>query len=405
MPSGTRERALQSVDFVHVAATALLISLLIAGSLLNMYRGNTDYVIALIESLIAIGFLLILLSWMLSPRAGFSGFSQLWLRSVLNIGTPFEKWLQEIANLLEQQNSPHEFVSAAMEELVALPWLSGAEWEATHSKGEVGEFTKYETKIATDEMTVSLYSYYPVGGVLYLHCKLLVQIISDFYLAKLRERKLTQQTHLQAIHETGARVTHDIKNLLQSLQAITSIIVHESDDSANRPTQQLLKKQLPNLTQRLQLALDKLQAPKSITPSENVYLKDWWQDTKKRYSLPNSKFQADISGDPIIPSYLFDSVMDNLMENLREKAQLEPGLTIVITLYSDMDQLYLTMCDTGSKMPEEKAAVIFKEPIKSDSGLGVGLYQVAQLAETMGYSLALHTNRDGNVCFELRTKH
>lgn len=405
MPAGTPGRSLQSVDFLHVAATALLVGLLIAGSLLNMYRGGTDYVIALIESLIIIGVLLLLLSWMLSPRAGFSGFSQLWLRSVLNIGTPFERWLREIANLLEQQNSPHEFVSAAMEELVSLPWMSGVRWEAAQSKGEAGEFTKHETKIGTDEMTVSLYSQYPVGGALYLHCKLLVQIISHFYLAKLRERKLTQQTHLQAIHETGARVTHDIKNLLQSLQAMTSIIIHESDDADPRPSQQLLKKQLPSLTQRLQLALDKLQAPATLTTGEKVYLKDWWQDLQKRHNLPNTKFQADISGDPVIPAELFDSVMDNLMENLREKAQLESGLTIIISLYGDMNRLYLSVCDTGSKIPDGKAAAILKEPIKSDSGLGVGLYQVAQLAETLGYSLALTKNRNGNVCFELKSKH
>ena len=404
MPAGTAGRSLQSIDFIHVTATALLVSLLVAGSLLNMYRSGTDYVIALIESLIVIGTLLLLLSWMLSPRAGFSGFNQLWLRSLLNIGTPFERWLQEIANLLEQQNSPHEFVSASMEELVALPWLSGASWEASQSKGEVGELTKYKTEIGTGDMTVSLFSHYPVGGALFLHCKLLVQIISHFYIAKVRERKLTQQTHLQAIHETGARVTHDIKNLLQSLQAITSIIIHESDDTGSLPSQQLLKKQLPNLTHRLQLALDKLQAPQAVPTAEKVYLKDWWQDLQKRHNLPNTSFQADISGDPIIPSDLFDSVMDNLMENLREKTQIEPGLTIVISLYSDMDQLYLTVCDTGSKIPDDKASALLKEPIKSDSGLGVGLYQVAQLAETLGYSIGLNTNRNGNVCFELRNR-
>ena len=37
-----------------------------------------------------------------------------------------------------------------------------------------------------------------------------------FYIAKIREKTLTQQTHLKAIYETGARITHDIKNLLQS---------------------------------------------------------------------------------------------------------------------------------------------------------------------------------------------
>ena len=63
--------------------------------------------------------------------------------------------------------------------------------------------------------------------------------------------------------ETGARVTHDIKNILQSLQAITSVIVHDVSGESS-VAQRLVRRQLPHLTQRLQLALDKLQAPGSV---------------------------------------------------------------------------------------------------------------------------------------------
>ena len=365
-----------------------------------MYRSGTDYMTALTQTLIVIGIFLFAISWLLSPRLGFSGLSQLWMQSILNIGTPFEKWLMEIDDLFERESTADEFIEAAVLELVSLPWLTGAKWKTATSEGEVGKMSAHSTEISTDEITITLYGYSAISGALYLHCKLLVQLIHNFYEAKLRERKLTQQTHLQAIHETGARVTHDIKNLLQSLHAITNVITSDSDHGHVTPTQQMLKRQLPNLTQRLQLALDKLQTPASS--EENlVYLKDWWQDLRKRTGLPNVRFQSDISGDPLVPADLFDSVVDNLLENLREKAQLATDLEIIISMATDGRNIRLTICDDGSKIPDDKARHLLQEPVKSDSGLGIGLYQAARQAEALGYVLVLSNNQDGKVCFEL----
>jgi len=399
-PTGDRDTGIASVDIVHAAMTALLVSLLIVGSLLNMYRSGTDYMTALTQTLIVIGIFLFAISWLLSPRLGFSGLSQLWMQSILNIGTPFEKWLMEIDDLFERESTADEFIEAAVLELVSLPWVTGAKWKTGTSEGEVGKTSAHSTEISTDEITITLYGYSTISGALYLHCKLLVQLIHNFYVAKLRERKLTQQTHLQAIHETGARVTHDIKNLLQSLHAITNVIASDTDHGHVTPTQQLLKRQLPNLTQRLQLALDKLQTP-AASEENHIYLKDWWQDLRKRTSIQNVRFQSDISGDPIIPADLFDSVVDNLLENLREKTQLETELEIVISLVTDGQNISLTICDNGSKVPDDKAGKLLHEPLQSDSGLGIGLYQAARQAEALGHVLVLSNNQDGKVCFEL----
>ncbi len=90
-----------------------------------------------------------------------------------------------------------------------------------------------------------------------LHCNLLVQLIETFYTAKKQEQELAQQAHLHAIYETGARVTHDIKNLLQSLQTMT-ILLDTTSYETREKSLLLLQKQLPHITQRLQLALNKL---------------------------------------------------------------------------------------------------------------------------------------------------
>jgi len=400
LPAGESGRRFQSVDIMHAIFVSALVTLLIVGTLLNMYLLHTDYLVALAQVLFVIGAFLFAISWLLTPRAGFSGLSQLWIRSILNIGTPFENWLSELSLLYNRKSHPEEFLSSAMRELIELPWIAGVEWSTGDSMHALGSRTDYETEFRADDMTICIFSYTPVSGALYFHCKLLIQLINILYTARLREKELTQQAHMQAVYETGARITHDIKNLLQSLQAITSVIVHDSNKDNYLVTRRLLRNQLPALTQRLQMALEKLQAPESSEP-EPVYLKDWWQDLQTRINPENVQYRSDLSGDPVIPAELFDSIVDNLLENIRNKRQQEPDISTTITLFCDQSRIFLTICDSGSRIPDEKADRLFKDPLGSDSGLGIGLYQATRLAAAHAYTLILKHNQPGKVCFEL----
>ena len=392
---------LKSVDIFHAIITSTLVALIIFGCLLNMYLSGADYLVSLIETLLTLALFLFTISWLLSPRTGFSGLSQLWTKSLLNIGTPFEQWLAGLSDLSQRQDDPEAFLEMAMEDLVSLPWIEGVAWQTGNTHHEHGKKTKYEAEFKVDNITVWFYTNTSVGGALYLHCVLLVRLLDNFYIAKLRERELTTRAHIQAIYETGARLTHDIKNLLQSLRAITNIV---SPDSAidSQQSAKLLERQLPSLTQRLQLALDKLQAP-ARTTSKLVRLQDWWQGLRKRNENINIEYRAEFDCDPLIPVDLFDSVAENLLENIRDKAHIENELKTTISVCSSNDgYISLQVSDNGKAIPPQTAKVLLKGPVKSENGLGVGLYQATQMAESMGYALTLKKNRGGDVRFELR---
>jgi signal transduction histidine kinase len=66
--------------------------------------------------------------------------------------------------------------------------------------------------------------------------------------------------------------------------------------------------------------------------------------------------------------------------------------------------LRLRVCDDGAPVPAALAEQILRAPVKSDSGLGIGLFQTAKFAGQSGYALTLAENRDGCVCFELARK-
>lgn len=393
----------QMVDFIHSITTSMLTSLVALGSLLIMFINETTYFTALTQTSIAIGGFIICISWLVTSQSRFNGITQLWSSYMLNIGTPLEQWLTELSRFSQQKTEPEEFLKIAINELLTLSWISGIHWSSIGSKGKVGDETKHNTQFKTDNLTIDIFTNTTIGGALHVHCKLLVQLVENFYIAKIREKTLTQQTHLKAIYETGARITHDIKNLLQSFQAITSIVTHDSSDASFNISQQILKKQLPNLTQRLQLALDKLQTPQD-QDREEAYLKDWWNDLQKRNIHNKINFQHECHGDPTIPVDLFDSVVDNLLENIQVKQINEADIDVTITLYCNEDIISITVCDSGSMIPEEIAKDLLSNVINSDNGLGIGLYQAKSLAEKFDYDLKLLSNTNGRVCFELTSQ-
>jgi signal transduction histidine kinase len=388
----------ENVDLLRAVSSALLISLVALGSLLNMYHTGTTYLDALIKTILAISFLLLVISWLLSPRFGFSGLSQVWSQSLLNIGTPFEQWLNKISNLNQELTDPDEFLDASMRELMSISWISGLEWNIGVHQGRYGKEDKYQVSIKVKQLTVTLYTRLVVGGTLYLHCNLLIKIIENLYTSKIKERELNDQIHLQSIYETGARITHDIKNLLQSLKTLTSIV--GGDESIDSNKQALLKTQLPHLTQRLQLALDKLQSPRDVQ-QQDLDIKSWSQSLENRLKPNDIKIMTDIRVNHEIPGDLFDSVIDNLLENIANKKQLEAEITVKIEIHTDENNVRIAVSDTGTAIPEDKARRLLTRAVTSENGLGIGIYQSSRHAELHGYRLKLKENMDGNVCFEL----
>jgi Histidine kinase-, DNA gyrase B-, and HSP90-like ATPase len=403
LPYTKSKQPAHTVDIIHAITTSMLTSLVALGSLLNMFLSETSYFASLTQTTIAIGGFIICISWLLSSQSRFGGVNQLWSNYMLNIGTPFEEWLSELSKINELDLTPDEFLHESMQKLVNFSWISGVKWRLNSTAHDIGNETTNEIEMTYINFNVCIYTYSPAGAALKLHSNLLIRLLHNYYQNKQRELELTKQAHLKAIYETGARITHDIKNLLQSLQAITSIITHDTDGSNVLVSQQVLRKQLPNLTQRLQLALDKLQAPK-ILDTKEIYLKDWWNDLQKRNSHHKILFQNDIHGDSTIPVDLFDSVVDNLLENIQSKQINETNVTITITLASNENLTSITVCDSGSMIPDDISRDLLSNAITSDNGLGIGLYQANKHAEMFGYNLRLINNQPGRVCFELSTK-
>ena len=394
------------IDFFRGITIALMTALLALSSVLMTYELKVEYPIALVVSLLILSSFLVLISWLITPGTAL-GLGALWEKSVLNIGTPFESWLSSLAQLAQRRQQPQEFLDAALEELCQIPWIQGAHWSANDQQGSSGDSAEFSKLLTTEKLQVTLFTERQVGPLLLIHCRLLIQVLGHFYSAKIRETEQAQQAHLQAVHETGARLTHDIKNLLQSLKTTTAAILEDGDSDNKEREQQrhsLLRRQLPQITQRLQMALDKLQQPEPGV-SERSPISSWWDQLISRHEPENIEFLTDIhDGEFGIPRDCFDSVVENLLDNARNKAKKADLIQIKVGLYENDGDVVLSVVDNGRAIESSLAAQILLQPVTSADGLGIGLYQSAQQASVNGYRLVLSENEDGAVRFTLTNR-
>jgi signal transduction histidine kinase len=390
--------SVQAIDFFYSVFLMLVLVVVVLGSFTFMTLADTSYLRALTVTvfLTAGAMLLIGLAW--NPGSG-GGLGVFFARYLFSIGLPVEKWLEVLAELSQMETRPQRFLDEAVNALQALPAVAGVSWRAGAAQGERGERNSQAVEFASADLALTIYSRFRLGPALQWHLHLLGQLLGEFYGAKLREQKLREASYLQAVHETGARTTHDIKNLLQSLNVLCSVSLGDgARDSAQ--INALVRRQLPLIAERLSQTLERLQRP--MAGGEGyVSAATWWDALARQYQGQGVEFEPlAVTGAAELPRSLFDSVADNLIRNALAKRAAEPGLRVRASL-GDRDGLALRVADSGSAVPAETAGALMRAPVTSRAGLGIGLYQAARQAEALGYRLVLEKNEDGKVVFAL----
>jgi nitrogen-specific signal transduction histidine kinase len=386
------------VDLMHgLLAATLLFIVLLGGIVINLLYG-VDYIDGLLLTVFIVATLTIGISWFWNPGVGYSGIGVLWNRYAMTIGGPFETWINTLTTLIEERYlTPGEYLEAACEHLVENEWLNAIDWQFENFRISTGEKTGPWLEHRLDEkLTVTLYFKADPGTALEQHTILLIRMAYQFYLAKLNQEKMRAQEHFATIHHTGARLTHDVKNILQSIK--TSLDILEMDDE-NTQSQKLLQTNLRQIGTRLESTLNKLRAPKLNTRVSLIDCRQWMERFRKQHNTDQRiHFHADIENNIPLPVDLFDSVAENLINNALKKS---PTTRVDLRLLSDQEIIVLSICDDGDAIESEIESNLFLQPVSSGTGMGIGLYQASIMAQAFQYQLELSQNERGRVCFNL----
>ncbi len=393
-----KRRGRSQVDLMHgLLAATLIFLVLLGGIVINLLYG-VDYIDGLLLTVFIVSTLTIGISWFWNPGIGYSGIGVLWNRYAMTIGGPFEVWISTLSSLIEERFlTPMEYLETACDYLVNNDWLNGIQWNFENQRIIAGEKTGYRLEYSLgNNITVDIFYKSNPGDALEQHTILLIRMANQFYLAKLNQEKVRVQEHFATIHHTGARLTHDIKNILQSIKTSLEIL---RDDSDSGEQQKILQTNLTQISNRLESTLSKLKSPELDTQVKIIDCHQWIDHLETRYhNNQKLEFSRDIEANIPIPIDLFDSVVDNLIINALRKISCDQ---INVRLHSNDDIILLSVCDNGEAIKPEIEADLFSQPVSSGSGMGIGLYQSSIMAGAFNFELELSQNETGKVCFNL----
>ncbi len=389
-----------SFDLLRSLTITVFALLLAAASALWTYRSGSSYPQALIDVLLVVGILILVLDWIWRRKSGHTMFQVLLDRYLLNLGSPFEHYLQRLSGPAARGLDPDAYLDRAIAALEELDWVRGVEASGPAGTHLAGERTEYVTWCTDNDVQLAVYTDRDPGPALRLHIQLLTRLILQLYGSRCYEADQREQAKARAVYETGARLTHDIKNLLQSLQSLSAAVsasrTHDSEEALG-----LVQRQLPHINRRLQATIEKLRDPAESPSQAYTDSTQWWRELQQRYSDGSVDFRGEAAAETELPRELFDTVAENLLENARYKQSMDRRVHICAELDVDGEYPTLRVTDTGAPVPDPTARQLFGTAVNSAQGLGIGLHQCARLAHALGYELRLETNEPGRVCFRL----
>lgn len=392
------------VDYVYGVLVFLLLAVIVLGSLSFTFLFKTGYFGALTMALALVAGILLLLGFIWDPRAGFGGLGSAVAQHVISLGLPIEGWLEALAELARREEDPDRFLALACAELPErLPGVVGGRWEVPTGGQAFGAQEGHRASFAHGHLRLELVCGAPPSPSLRWHHDLAVRLLAEFYMGKWRAQELRRLSYIEAIHETGARLTHDVKNLLQSLETLCAAAEQESD-APSRRFHELLRRQLPEVAARLRQTLGKLAAPGRAAEARPMAAMDWLASLENRYAADWVVFSAtgDLAACRVADPALFSSVAENLLQNVADKRRSAAAIRAEVRLHCPADgRATLEVGDDGTAVAADIAAGLFARRVPSESGLGIGLYQSARYAEECGHRLELADNRDGRVRFRL----
>ena len=319
--------------------------------------------------------------------------------SLVRNSIAFQLWFSETLEAVGLPDNDQTFLQGSLTRYSELMHLPHCQWQVGGLSGQLGQPGDQRYQVVDDQEWLTISADSPISSQEQQQASNCLNLLKSLIQSKQQAQQIKAQRHMESIYETGARITHDVKNLLQSLNTLTSAVDHSKPEQAPA-IQNLIKKQLPLIRQKLQSTLEKLAAPEDVSSTFQV-ARIWWEKIQLRYAERNIEFRQELTLDHLVPRDLFERVAENLLENAYRKRQAEPDIRILVDFEATEQRVALRVTDNGSPAPDEIASLLFKGPIDSTSGYGIALYQCATQAVQQGFQLTMTHNEPGNVSFYL----
>ena len=236
-----------------------------------------------------------------------------------------------------------------------------------------------------------IYTRWAVSPAILLHLKLLAQMVGHFYEAKQREQVQRQNAYTHAIYETGARLTHDVKNLLQSLKSLCAAAASEHARAGAGAAEPDATATAADHATAQHHAGEAPRAERATGRSKRA------SGGKASCSATAGAHRLRAGGYAHV-ARARGAFRQRCRQPHRERLQ-QVGVRVQVS-FSAADGGVLHHRRWRRHLGAPGRAAV-PGPVPSLTGFGIGLYQSAKLASHFGYRLSLETNRAGSVRFAL----
>lgn len=336
--------------------------------------------------------------WLLwSPHFG-AGLANIFFRHIMSLSVPLDDWLEQLAQLADESDNVQDFWENAMEKVIQNTAIEGIHWEDAGRDFMVGNEDQHIGKLSLANLNMTLYSKRRLLPTMSFNIWLLVRMAMEYRQAKKREADLAIEARMRSIHELGARTTHDLKNLLQAIILLCS----QTAKGDKEVFAEKKREQLTVMASRLETTLAQLKGSSMETSASGLMpAKTWWENVKRRNEHSQVAFVTLPEAEGLdfeLSAELFDRALENLLHNALRKQGSEGKLDITVEFGGSPS---LTVRDNGQVIPEAMANRLFKAPLPSSEGMGIGLYQLSLSAQKHGYLIFVSTNSPGDVSITL----
>lgn len=332
------------------------------------------------------------------------GLGSMVARHLFPTDVSLEKWAQRMSELAMISEDAEQFIAKAAEDLREVARLDLVEWrDGASGKSTAGRPARHRASHRIGPLVLTLHSRRRLSHIRRMMDHFRVEIMMHFYLSKRRETRYASERSSLRDQETGLRLSHDIRNILHSVKAISGLAKTSKDEKLLS----LVRNQLPEIGRRLEDALKMIDQPEleRERASARISALLWWGRTTRRFESLADGFELDegLDDSDTVPAGLFDRAAENFVSNALKKRR--DGAPVGITLAlrkSRGGRPGLVVTDTGARVPPQVARDLFHKPVDSADGTGIGLFDLHGEARALGHSVRLERNVDGQVSFSMR---
>ncbi len=206
--------------------------------------------------------------------------------------------------------------------------------------------------------------------------KLILRIVTMQIINQIYSKINTANESFKNIAKLQTYMVHDLKNILQFFGAMQYNLQNLKNDEQKSRFVDYLQNSTEPINRKVNSILSLLKSHSSLTKESDAEVTSLSLVFKEYSEFYGLKCTVEGDAELFAPRSYIETIADNILGNIYDKAILDASITCRIKITKDDDKIYIEISDSGEEFKNPNDVC---EPFctTKDEGIGIGMYQVA----------------------------